>query len=121
MSLSIVWVLKTVLVFLATVVPLAAAAQGTETWFNRSMMERQVPVDQYNAIGRSDDLQCTAEARALVSQLIPPEQYCDVAMNPGLYMSCLRSNEQRKTRAESVLVDSFVGCMARRGWTYGRP
>lgn len=98
-----------------------AAAQGVETWFNRNLMERRTPVDQYNAIGRSDDIQCTAEAKAQTSQLVLPEQYCDVTMNPGHYWNCLSFNEQRKVRAERVLVDSFTGCMTRRGWAFGVP
>lgn len=117
----LMWAFKTVALGLAAAVPLAVAAQGAETWFNRSMMERRTPLDQYNAIGRSDDIQCTAEARAQTSQLVPPEQYCDVTMNPGLYWNCQSFNEQRKTRVERVLLDSFTGCMARRGWTYGIP
>ncbi len=112
---------KVIVQVLAAVGGLSAAAQATDTWFNRGMMERGTPVDQYNAIGRSDDIQCTAEARSQTAQLVPPEQYCDMTTNPVFYMNCLNRNEERGLQAKQVLRDSFIGCMARRGWSYGQP
>lgn len=116
-----IWAVKASALVFAAAGALSVAAQGSETWFNRRMLEQRTPVDQYNAIGRSDDIQCTVEAEAQTAQLIPPERYCDMSMNPGLYWSCQSFNEKRTAQAKQVLWDSFTGCMARRGWTYGYP
>lgn len=96
----------------------ASFAQGTRQWNNPELLQKGIPADQYEAIGRGDLAQCRADAKTTVETTLPSARPCDTGQNPGVYYQCDQFRESRNKEREQMFKDLALGCMARKGWVY---
>ena len=93
-----------------------AAAQDQFQWVNANLQRRQMPQEQYVAIGKGHFAQCqasaTREARAATSERV---NSCNWNAMP---MVCAAQRGQAESDGEELLQSLFVGCMAEKGWLW---
>lgn len=96
----------------------ASFAQSNRQWSNPELLQKGIPTDQYQAIGRGDLAQCRADAKTTVETTLPAARPCDTGQNPGAYYQCDQFRESRNKEREQMFKDLALGCMARKGWAY---
>lgn len=96
----------------------ASSAQSGTQWINQELLQKGMPTEQYQAIGRGDLAQCRADARASVERSLPAMPPCSIEQNPSTYYLCDQSREFRNKEREQMFKDLAIGCMARKGWVF---
>lgn len=93
-------------------------AQSGPQWINQELLQKGIPTDQYQAIGRGDLAQCRADARMTVETTLPGIRPCNTGQDPYSYYLCEQSRESKNKEREQMFKDLAIGCMARKGWVY---
>lgn len=96
------------------------AQDGKHQWLNQELKSKGTTQEIYNAIGKGDLAQCTADAQ-LTAQRASAVQDCSQLSsngNPFLFQDCNERNSASRRNAEELYKNLVVGCMAKRGWLW---
>jgi hypothetical protein len=107
---------RKVIVSTCIVVAGTVFAQDQYSWVNADLQQRQMPQEQYIAIGRGHLAQCQAsaarEARATTASRVSSCNW------NALPMACAAQKGQAEREGNELQQTLFVGCMAEKGWVW---
>lgn len=94
-----------------------AQSQGTDyEWVNRDLIAKQIPREQYVAIGRGDMAECRISAERAAIQAAPIPDCSRVPVHE--ISRCTDAQYEARRLLDQTFRDLYSGCMARRGWVW---